>query len=607
MIIKTSSELLKLKNELRCTGVISLDIETAYDDIDSIFTHRPVMISIHDGVKAYAVDVRKFSDDVIKAFLKGLTKKLVVGHNIKFDASVLRNVYGVWLKNVYDTMLACRVIECGLAAPKGHFSLEQVVRRYVDPYAYTSQGNLFLPYVTKNLRTSFGEGGEFSEAQIAYAELDAEYALRLYYVLGRKAKEMDLERTVKLENDFLNAVVDMELNGLPFDIPTWEANIPIVNEKIGKLEEYLKKVADINWNSDKQVKVVFKQLGKDIITIDRDTLQTKESVSKIVMSRYKDDELVSNYLRYKELKKSQTSYGLKFLRNVDSKTLRIHSNFFQVMDTGRTSSSNPNCQNIPRDENYRKAFQTKDYFIIADYSSQEVRIAADKAEEWNMIKAIKEGEDLHLKTARLVYGDESIQKSDYRRQNAKTMQFTILYGGGAGKIYKQFNVPKKEAQNLIDTYFKIYPGLKSYLEKAQRAALEKGYILINEVSGRKSFIPYYQEYLACKEHVEYFRNRGWDPYPKIENRYRTLHGEICRKASNYPIQGTAADMAKSAGILMLKENLKLVLLVHDEWVIETKDIKDSEIVQRCMEEASKIYLKYLTATAEAVVAQIWKK
>jgi DNA polymerase-1 len=608
MLITKPSELIKLKGKCTASPIVALDIETAYTDIDSIFTHTATLISIFVDTEAYCIDVRKIPEASVVNFLKSLRTKIVIGHNLKFDCKVLKHMYGVDFERPYDTMLAAQVVECGAPKRKGLYTLESVTRRYVDPFAYSDQGNLFLPYVSKKLRTTFGNIGEFTAEQITYAKLDVEYVTKLFYVLNAKAKELDLERSVDLENRYLRVVIAMEYHGIGFNVDTWEANIPKIKEAVEYYESLLSKIAPINWNSDKQVKGIFKNLGIDIVSVDKDTLQMKESVSKLSMAKHKGNDLVGDYLRYKELRKALDTYGLKFIENVDKTTLRIHTSFFQVMSTGRTSSSSPNCQNIPRDEAYRAAFESKDHFIVADYSAQEIRIAADKAEVVKMIEGIKNGEDLHLKTARLVYKDDTIEKSDPRRQLAKNIQFTILYGGGASKIAKGFGIPIKEARKLIDAYFETYPSLREYLDRVQREALEKGYILINEVSGRKSFISEYDTYLKCKEHVEYFRNRGWEPYPKIESKARLLEGEIRRAASNFPIQGTAADMAKEAGIKMLERSLNPLLMVHDEWVVETKNPEgDVKIVEECMEDASKLFLKHLTATATAVVTKIWNK
>jgi DNA polymerase I-like protein with 3'-5' exonuclease and polymerase domains len=144
-------------------------------------------------------------------------------------------------------MLAAQILECGMEAPKGHFTLEQTVARYVRPY-YTSQGNLFAPTVTKQIRSSFADIGEkdFTFEQIFYGAFDVEATFALKRQLEKKLKEFDLERTAELEFDFLKVLGDMELNGIYLDQTSWLQNAETVSAEAESLRKELLSIKDIN-------------------------------------------------------------------------------------------------------------------------------------------------------------------------------------------------------------------------------------------------------------------------------------------------------------------------------------------------------------------------
>lgn len=173
------------------------------------------MLQLSNGSDSIVIDARK---EDISSVLNLIKDKTVIGHNLKFDCKVIKASLGITLTNLFDTMLACQVLECGKASPKGHFTLESCVRRYVDPFAYSNQGNLFLPFVTKKVRETFDLDAPFTDEQITYGALDAEYAFRLREKLAEPLLDAGLHPTLALENKFLRTAVEMELNGLPFDV-----------------------------------------------------------------------------------------------------------------------------------------------------------------------------------------------------------------------------------------------------------------------------------------------------------------------------------------------------------------------------------------------------
>lgn len=299
-----------------------------------------------------------WAEEVLKILIK--TKALIVGHNLSYDYRVIKQDFELSLENLFDTMLAAQVLECGLPTKKGHFTLEQTVRRYYDPYAYSRQMNLFIPFVTKAVRDTFSqvEDEDFSEAHLTYGALDVYYAYALYVKLSEKLTQDELWATAKLEFDFLKVQTDMSMNGIPIDRDAWLKVAHESRQETARLLEKLNETAQINWDSWQQVSKVFKSLGINVEFIDRNTGAIKESVSKVALADKLSNPLVRLYIDYKEATKKDGTYGESFLKHVDPLTGRIHSSFWQIKNTGRTSSSDPNMQNIPaKTSEYKDCFK----------------------------------------------------------------------------------------------------------------------------------------------------------------------------------------------------------------------------------------------------------
>lgn len=270
-------------------------------------------------------------------------------------------------------MLAAQIVECGLDAPKGHYTLEQCVARYVRPY-YTRQGNLFAPTITKDIRSSFAQvsNAPFSAEQIYYGAFDIETSYVLHKKLLQIGKQDDLLRIFELEFNFLKVLGDMELNGVYLDADKWLKTARSVEIKTEEIRKQLDELEPINWDSPKQAVVYLKGVGVDVLILDKKTGEIKESVGKIGLQKQAARfPILNTYLEYKTLKKKAVAYGEKFLRHINPHTGRVHSSFMQIMRTGRTSSTNPNIQNITRGDVYRSAFMAEEgnTLVVADFSN----------------------------------------------------------------------------------------------------------------------------------------------------------------------------------------------------------------------------------------------
>ena len=261
---------------------------------------------------------------------------------------------------------------------------------------------------------------------------------------------------------------------------------------------------------------------------------------------------------------------------MNDETGRVHSSFNQtVAATGRLSSSNPNLQNIPmrtpQGAEIRKAFVPTDenhILIASDYSQIELRLVAALSGDEGMVEAFKNGRDIHTATAALVFDVPFEEVSKHQRNQAKTINFAILYGAGATRLMQQLEITRKEASALIKNYYERFPGLKAFMSSSVETAREEGYAMT--LLGRK---------------------RG---LRDINSKSGLTRSIAERMAMNTPIQGTAADMIKVAMIRIdkaLREGnfkTRMIMQVHDELVFDApKDEVDRviPIIEELMREA----------------------
>lgn len=603
---KNNSSIEEVVRTVKKWPSVCLDTET-----DS--SGNVIMLQLGTDKIQFVIDARVNDITTVLSLLKN---KLVIAHNVQFDYRVLLPY--VKLNKVADTMIEAQILECGKNAPKGYFTLEQTVRRYVDPYAYSNQLYLWRSYVTKSVRDTFASHVlEFTDEQIEYGALDVYYTYLLHQTLWTKIVENKMEGLAELENEFALVLADMSHNGIKVNVDMWLELAKNSSEKVNALENELNIMAGkvINWKSPKQVLEVFKPRGIDAKVVDKETGELKDTVGRVALMDLKiSDPLLDMYIKYREEVKKSTSYGEKFLRHLNPATGKIHTSFFQIKSTGRTGSGNPNMQNIPRDKDYRSCFQAEDgnVFVIADFSNQELRVLADKANEPKMLDAFKNNIDIHLQTARIAFNNPNLQKDSNERQMAKSINFLMAYGGGASKLAKNFNIPIREAKALIKKYFAEFSKLESYFKTVGSNSKEKGYIQIDNVVNRISHIPEWEEYKKLKDHIRKNTSLGLDIRPEIESRYSYLDSKIQRDSQNYPIQGDAANVSKYAGVLLRRkaDKFKLIMLIHDEWMLECKeeDAQEvSKILEECMLEASKKFCSIIDIPAQSHVTTIWTK
>jgi DNA polymerase-1 len=270
--------------------------------------------------------------------------------------------------------------------------------------------------------------------------------------------------------------------------------------------------------------------------------------------------LVADVIEYRERAKIKSTY-LDALPALIRKDGRIHTTLNQtVAATGRLSSSDPNLQNIPTrsqlGHRVRTAFTVPEgsVFLACDYSQIELRLLAHLSADEHLVRAFNEGEDFHAATAARVFDVPVSEVTPALRSRAKAVNFGIVYGQQAYGLSTSLKIGRKEAQDMIDRYFEVYPGVRAFLDAQVRFAREQGYV--STMYGRK-------------RHIKDITSRNYQ---------LRAFGE--RTAMNHPMQGTAADIIKIAMIRVAERlrgeglRAKLVLQIHDELDFE---VEESEV------------------------------
>ena len=412
----------------------------------------------------------------------------------------------------------------------------------------------YINFISINYKKVVAEIKEFNndkDLMKLYKDLDYPIAsvLNLMHTKGVKVSNKKIE----LVSKFINT-----------EISTFTKKIFQITEQ------------EFNLNSPKQLaKVLFEDMKLPVI---KKTPKGAPSTDGSVLDELSKEYEVANYiLKYREYEKIRSTYidGLKSEITSDN---RIHTtyNLFGTT-TGRLSSEKPNLQNIPNKtdigQKIREFFiaDNNHEFIISDYSQIELRVLAHLSSDTNMINILKSQDaDIHTETASRIFDVKIESVTKDMRRKAKEVNFGLIYGMEAFGLSKSLNVSKKEAQDLIDSYFAQFPKIKGYLDRIVSDAEKNGYT--KTLYGRKRYIK------------------------ELSSSNFQLKAMGKRIAMNAPIQGTAADIMKIAMLGVQKKTLKyestnLILQIHDEIIVQTPKESSKEvmkIVKTEMESASKL-------------------
>ncbi len=486
-----------------------------------------------------------------------------IGQNIKYDLIVLGR-HGLPMKKVGgDTMVAS-------------YLLDPTKRRHnLDEIAKDVLGHKMISYkeVTKDLQ----KGMDFSYVDLERAK---KYACEDVHVTAlvkdrfhKALREKGLwDLYYNVEVPLIKVLASMEMNGILVDRQGLKRLGQALSQRLQALKEKIYDLAGctFNVNSTRQLaEILFEKLNLPQLKKTRKKTGYSTDV-EVLKSLAKLHPLPEVLLNYRNLAKLKSTYIDGLEREINPETGRIHTSFNQtVTATGRLSSSEPNLQNIPiRTEEGRRIRELfvagpGMLFVAADYSQIDLRVLAHYCKDENLVAAFKKGEDIHKRTASLIFQvDPQFVTPDMRRV-AKTVNFGIIYGMSAFGLAKELGISRSDAKSFIDAYFERHPGVKEYMKETVALCKRQGYV--ETILGRRRYIK------------------------DINARSRNVRQFAERTAINTPIQGSAADIIKLA---MLKVHdrfeqeggrAKMLLQVHDELVVECPE-KEAENIAMILKE-----------------------
>jgi DNA polymerase-1 len=571
--------------------IIEVDTETTGLDP---FNDKVVLLQIGVHGKAYVFDVRdeRVDANIFKPVLEG-TQTLKLLQNVVFDYEMLKTNFGIELNRIYDTMIAEQLLYLGLHHKS---NLQYLVAKYLHLNMPKDIGATFQDY-----------NQQYQEYQLRYAANDVVAMKDIYNLQLNKLQQDGLMRVAQLEFDFTKPLAEMELNGMLLDVPQWRE---ILEEKVLERDKLRIELSDA-FNRTMDQSTLF---GVSLLNLDSPTQVIKclndlgvpvESTDVKELGKYKKNPIVKLLLDYRKYEKFITTYGEPMIDRMHSLTGRLHTSFRQMVDTGRLSSSNPNLQNIPKEQKYRACFVARPGYklVTCDMSQAELRILGDYSGDPVFLDAFAKGLDLHTRTAADLFGltydaviaDKELPEGDPNkknyRSNVKSLNFGLVYGLTKVGLALRMGTSENEAQDLINAYFKRYPRIKKWLDNAARLAIMNRYS--TTISGRR----------------RYYRL----PEPS-DPQFNRLKGSVERQGKNQPIQGSNADTIKQAMVYVVDRikpyDARLLSTVHDETITEVREDQAEEvkeIIEQSTIEGFAAFFHKVKMKADADVADYWVK
>lgn len=549
----TPETLPKLLNELECKEAVSLDCET--DALDPLSANLVgISLCFDDDYSYYLPLGHRMADNLplestISALNPALEGKLILGHNLKFDLSILTR-HGLKLPDqIWDTMLAAYIIDPG----QNRYSL--------DACALAE-----LNYVMQPISALIGKGKNELSFDLVdpleacfYAAEDAWAVWKLYPIYHRKLDFSGLmEVYTQIELPLMPVLREMENTGVFIDTKTLSQISHLLNQALKTATDEIYAIAgyQFNLNSPQQLaKLLFEELKLPAKKKTKTGISTDNSVLEDLAL---DHEIADKIIQFRQLSKLDSTYVSALPKLINPLTGRVHSSFNQtVASTGRLSSTNPNLQNIPiRTElgrEIRKAFvaQQEGWLIAgADYSQIELRLLALMSKDQALLDAFAQGADIHRQMAAKIGGKAMAEVSSEERRRAKVINFGLLYGMGQRKLSKELGISLNEAKAMIEEYFAQFPSIREYISNSVLQARKMRYC--ETIFGRRLYLP------------------------NITSANNGLKSEAERVAVNMPIQGSAADLIKLAMIdihqrIQANDRINMILQVHDELLFEVRE------------------------------------
>ena len=555
--ITDAAELERLCEGVSAETLVSFDTETT--SIDSKSAKIVGFSFAFNEERAYYVPLAhsylgapaQISSDAAKAAIGSLFRGYVVGQNLKYDFEIVKNNFNI--------------------EPPAHFADTMVLAWLLDPANVVGMDSIsprYLGYETVHFGDVVKKGETFASVELdaatIYASEDAWVTLRLYFKLKGLLEPALFKLAQELEFPFVRVLWQMQRCGIKIDVE-------MIKGLIGRNEKSLRALTDeiyelcgdqFNINSPAQLgAVLFERLGLPAAKRTKTGYSTDESVLKDLTALHP---AVGKILDYRELFKLQNTYcePLLQLALADPQN-RVRSNFLQTgTATGRLASKNPNLQNIPARGTFAKDVRDcfladEGYSLISlDYSQIELRLLAHFSRDPALLAAFRADEDIHARTAISIFGDAQ----PAHRTIAKSINFGLIYGMGAGKLSDSLGIARAEAKGYIERYFAAFSTIKEFLQSIKSDAKADGYV--STLFGRRRYFDF------------------------ANARNNMVYASYEREAVNTKFQGSAADIIKKAMVEispLLSDEARLILQIHDELIFEVRDDLAQSFGERAQE------------------------
>lgn len=545
--------------------------------------------------EAFLFDCWSLEDDAVERIAMVLAddKIVKVGQNLKFDIKFWKKFYhsrfpfGFRFGKLFDTHLAAQILAFGY---KGQdFKLATIAENWlgIELHKEEALSDWSKPYL--------------SDAQLEYAGLDSVVPVLIREAMYPTIRTEGLVTACATDFGAVEPVARLEYDGFYLNEKRWVAEYHKTIEDRDTLKSEIcemlpsgqpklfEDIEEFNLSSTKQLAY---RLSLQGISLPQ-TAKGNPSRDAFLMEQIIDEHpSIPKLIQYAKLEKLLSAYGLNWLEDINETTKRVHPSFNinGALATSRFSSFNPNLQQIPRGDSRRSCFEaTKGNILVdADYSQIELRILAQFSKDEVFISGFSSGIDFHTWTASEVFERDPDDVTKDQREFAKRLNFGLVYGIGAEKLGLMLGIPEEEASALMKRYFEKFAKTDAYLRQASQQAIR-----------------YKRTSTATGRYVKYHFSRT----------DRFMASSVGRSGKNMPIQGTSAEILKTA-LNFLGENLygrndiKLVNIVHDEIILEAPEkIKEEarEILFDSMKRGAERFLTRVPVKIDIDYMKLWSK
>lgn len=488
---------------------------------------------------------------------KSITKVI---HNAAFDSFWLRRMYGIEVRNIWDTKLMEQVI---VGDQLSRDSKDEDLKKEISSSLLHTLARYGLAELeNKEIGASFATRSltaPLTKQEIEYAKNDVRYLLQLQAIQERRLMKLGLTRVANLENSLVEVTVKMRDRGLRIDEKKW-LEIENANKlEAHRLSKQLPPTVD-NWNSPAQVKKYFTGIGIPI--------QSFEDLTDSFIADY-NNPILNKFIAMRKYATMASKYGTNFLYGKDTKKDKvirkfvdpdgkIRADFEQIINTGRYSCSKPPMHGLPREGDQRSAIvpSTGNVFVRGDFGGQELGIMSAASKEQLWIKALLRGDDPLSLMASIMFPDwnSNAEKSctfpkkckcakhKDQRQASKEITYGIAYGAYPKSISIKINRTEKETKRLFLKHERAAPALNKWLRKNAAETIKTRVSYSADVFKRRRTIRDPEEWQV--------RNVGY----------------------NNPVQACAANMTKLA-MVSISEEFPIVFTWHDEIILEVPKAK----------------------------------